>query len=709
MKFTSVLLAVGCTVTAASFAASNDLAPSNAPFVGLNGFGTRSEIAEPISVMSLVPVTDSPPPFGTVMQSWQLNLSGSYAGAGITWRRDSARFYLMDMGYSGPSGLWSCTAEDPRGTTRRENCVMPNLGSSTTDNPWGIAWDNDSSCFWITNILDGSVYSGCYLVKLTLGAGDTWRLAEPVQAQDTWRIDGVMDCYWLAGMEKWSDRDYFCGTPVATGGSLNNTVKFDPYTKTFIGRLPNGTPPYSERGCALVPWDSCYILTCGWNANSGLLKHDSTGAIIDSAFFRGGAADIALYVPQTIEPDDTVFLYDICSDPNNTMEKVSVGMLWSQLPSANPFNVRPVAVLAPSGAVDSGRTVTPSLVIRNTCNEPALGVSVWFTIDAGGVTVYSDSIIYFDMPERTTETLACTDWIPQGRDTMSVTAWTFWQGDSCPQDDTIRNRFLVRVRDIAVTDITMPAPDTVIDSGAVFRPECRVWNHGNVPLMFDVRFRIGTYQATRTIRVIPSGATLVSAPANYTALPCIQTCQCFAVVVDDLHPEDNIRVDTFTVRGTIARDAAARALLAPTGVVDTGQTVTPRGRFGNNGVDIASFWTFFSIQDSGGTEVYAESAQAVLNPGDTTDIEYPAVRFTVMGNYTAVCSVAMTDDQNSLNDQVVDTFEVAPVGVADGSFIVPRLSFTVTPNPVTSGFVLLSFTGPLEARPESLDKRPVLW
>lgn len=35
MKFTSVLLAVGCTVTAASFAASNDLAPSNAPFVGL--------------------------------------------------------------------------------------------------------------------------------------------------------------------------------------------------------------------------------------------------------------------------------------------------------------------------------------------------------------------------------------------------------------------------------------------------------------------------------------------------------------------------------------------------------------------------------------------------------------------------------------------------------------------------------------------------
>jgi len=154
------------------------------------------------------------------------------------------------------------------------------------------------------------------------------------------------------------------------------------------------------------------------------------------------------------------------------------------------------------------------------------------------------------------------------------------------------------------------------------------------------------------------GATLVSAPNIYTALPGIWACQCFAVVVGDLHPENNLLVDTFTVRGEITKDVDARAVLAPTGVVDTMTDITPRGRFGNNGVEEASFWAFFSIRNSSGAEIYAESSQVLLNPGDSTDIDYPPIRFGVMGNYTAVCSTAMPGDQNSTNDVKTVPFRV---------------------------------------------------
>ncbi len=605
------------------------------------------------------PITDVPPPWGTVMATYTLSLSGSYAGAGITWRRDSSRFYLVDQGYSGASGMWSCTAENPTGSLRRELCVMPNLGSGTTDIPWGVAWDNDSSCFWITNILDGSVYSGCYLVKLTKSAvGDTWRLAQPVQAGDTWRIDGAMSCYWLAGMEKWFDRGFFAASPVASGGSANNTVLFDPYTKTVIGHTPNGTPTYSERGCALIPYDSLYILTCGWNENNWK-ERDSTGTVLRQvAATVYGPADWAVWIPQVIGPDDTTFVWCICSDGSNTFQKISTGLLWNQLPSINPFNVRPLSILAPSGTIDSGQSIIPRLVIRNMSNEPADNVSVWFTIPEAQPSPYADSVMGLNMDARTTETLAFTGWIPRGRDSMGVVAWTYWQGDSFPKDDTIRNKFLVRVKDIEVTDVVKPAPDTTLDSGVVFNPQCRVWNRGNVALNFDVKFRIGAYQSTRNLNLIAGGATLVTAPAAYTAVPGIWACQCLAVVVGDLHPDNNIKIDTFTVRGERTKDVAAVAVLSPPGVVDTTMMITPQARFANYGVEAADFWGFFTIRNSSGSEIYADSGQVSLNPGDSTDLDFTPIQFSILGNYTAVCSTAMPGDQNSTNDMALRHFRV---------------------------------------------------
>jgi hypothetical protein len=323
------------------------------------------------------------------------------------------------------------------------------------------------------------------------------------------------------------------------------------------------------------------------------------------------------------------------------------------------------SILAPSGMPDSGQSVFPRVVVSNRSDQTATDVSSWLAIEDGTPGGYIDSITHFDLLPLSTETLSYSIWIPRSRDSAIATAWIHCDGDTCPQNDTFRLRFLVRVKDIAITQITIPAPDTIVDSGVVFYPQCRVWNYGNTSLNFDVRFAIGSYRSTRNLDLIAGGATLVSAPDPYTAMPGIWSCIVTAVVPGDMHPENNIVVDTFTVRGTISKDVDARAVLAPAGVVDTTETIIPEARVGNNGDGPATFWAFFIIRDSSGVVVYAESSQVLLGSGAETDVEYPSVKFSVLGNYIAACSVCMAGDQNSTNDVKKVAFRVVDLVQGD--------------------------------------------
>jgi hypothetical protein len=318
-------------------------------------------------------------------------------------------------------------------------------------------------------------------------------------------------------------------------------------------------------------------------------------------------------------------------------------------------------ILAPSGTIDSGQSIIPRMVISNMSNEPADSVSAYSTIDDGTPGGYSDSITGLYIDPLTTETLAFNGWAPRGRDSMTATAWVHCTGDTFPQNDTFRQRFFVRVKDIAVTQIITPPPDTVYDSGEVFFPQCRVWNIGNVPFTVDVRFRIGAYQSIRCGPIIfPGHARVVTAPAPYTTIPGIWACQVFAVVTGDLHPDNNIMIDTFTVRGNLVVDVDARAVLEPGSVIDTTRPFHPTGRVGNLGASAASFKSFFIIQNSSGAVVYQDSANHMLGPGDSTDVTYQDAWIYVLGNYTAVESVFMADDQNSTNDVKRIHFRVVP-------------------------------------------------
>ncbi len=274
-------------------------------------------------------VGQEPPPFGTVIEQWNLPMSGTYAGAGITWNPQAGRLFLTDQNQSQPNCVWQFDPADPIGTITAAPWKIVNLGGPRADIMWGVVWDSDSGCFWTSQILDGNPYVGCYLLRYTWD-DSMWVWAG--SPGDSWLVTGPSSSLlYITGMEKWPGRGFLTG-PVRTNPPPDSAglLLLDPYAKRLVGII--GDSACSGRGVALVSYDSCYILSCGWNRNQ-FRKHDSTGGLLQAVQAPVEPADWALYVPHDINPDDTVCAYCICCNLSNTLLRVSLGMLWSQLGS----------------------------------------------------------------------------------------------------------------------------------------------------------------------------------------------------------------------------------------------------------------------------------------------------------------------------------------------------------------------------------------
>jgi len=336
-------------------------------------------------------------------------------------------------------------------------------------------------------------------------------------------------------------------------------------------------------------------------------------------------------------------------------------------------NVGVDTILAPSGTVDSGRTVAPRCIVANL----GTGVeSLWafFRIDDYEGPVYHDSLRLADLEPGARETVAFNDWGVCGRDSMSAIAWTVCAGDTFPGDDTARQSFLVQVKDVAITQILHPAPDTTLDSGDMLYMRCRVWNYGNVSVNFLLRFRIYkldstvVYEAFKNVNLIAGGATIVTAPSPWVLVPGAFIVECYAIVPGDLHPENNLVVDTFYVRRTTWEDVGITKLLInpPPDSIHVNDLVTIAATVVNFSSEMAAVMCLLRIRDSCGALFYADSANLMLGPKDSVTVHFRNFLFSIPGDYPACCSLAV-DDEDSTNNFRRVVLHVLPAGaVADG-------------------------------------------
>ncbi len=346
--------------------------------------------------------------------------------------------------------------------------------------------------------------------------------------------------------------------------------------------------------------------------------------------------------------------------------------VWSEVEVGHRHDAGCYAILTPAGVVDSGTVVVPRARVAN-YGTTVEDVPVVMVIEGG----YQQTRVVTIRPGDST-LVAFPSWIASPTGMLTVRCSTALSGDRQPDNDRTVDSVLVVVhQDAAVTDIYAPAG--IIDSGSVVVPLARICNYGNTPVLVPVRMRIGSnYDVTRTKFLGIGGKDTVGFPAWIADVVGVFPVVCSTMVAGDENPDNDRREDSVRVINFI--DAAAVAIVAPAGAIDSGAVIVPRAVISNNGLSPALIPV--RIRITGGYE--AETTVLVL-PGVLDTVSFPAWYAEVVGRYAVECSTALTGDRNDANDRVSGSFAVvrridaacvaihSPAGVINlGDSIVPQ-------------------------------------
>jgi M6 family metalloprotease-like protein len=334
-----------------------------------------------------------------------------------------------------------------------------------------------------------------------------------------------------------------------------------------------------------------------------------------------------------------------------------------------------VAVIAPTGAVDSGAAITPQAMVRNN-GAAAATFDVRMSIGAG----YSNTQTVTALAAGATRTVNFSNWtaLPRGGP-FAVRCTTLLAGDLVPGNDVATAQVTVDVRDAQAVSIV--APTGAVDSGTVITPQATVKNDGTAAATFDVRMTIGTgYSNTQTVTALAAGATRTVSFSTWTASPRggPYAVRCTTLLAGDMMPADDLATGDVSV--TLV-DAQAVAIVAPAGAVDSGTVMTPQATVRNGGTAAATFDVRMTI----GAAYTNTQTVTALAAGATQTVNFTNWTAVQRGGPFAVrCTTMLAGDMVPANDLAtgdvtVDVHDaraiavIAPLGVVDsGTVITPQ-------------------------------------
>ncbi len=395
----------------------------------------------------------------------------------------------------------------------------------------------------------------------------------------------------------------------------------------------SGTPYSSSRNVVnLAPGDTVRLNFDNWNA------------------IERGAHTVAC---------STQLAGDLVAANNRATRSVTVRVLDAQA----------VRITAPTGTVDSGSTVTPRAWVRN---RGSVTVTFSATLRIGGA--YSNTQNATNLAPGDSVQLAFANWTATQRGTFATICTVALAGDVDAANNRIGDSVIVRVLDAQAVSIT--APTGLLDSGNVVTPRAWVRNRGSTTVSFPVTFRIGSfYTNTQNATNLAPGDSVQLAFANWNVLQRgVHSIRCTTQLGGDMVAGNNFVDGVVTVRLT---DVQARAILVPTGSVDSGAVVTPQARVRNNGTAAASFTVTMRI---GGAYTNTQNV-ANLPAGDSTVVNFANWTASPRGTFATRCSVYLAGDERPANDTVSGSVTVlvtdagvvrivAPAGTVDSGVVV---------------------------------------
>ncbi|MBM3322004.1 hypothetical protein FJY69_00755, partial [candidate division WOR-3 bacterium] len=317
-------------------------------------------------------------------------------------------------------------------------------------------------------------------------------------------------------------------------------------------------------------------------------------------------------------------------------------------------------IMAPTGMVDSGSIVTPACSVAN-YGSSSETYTVRMRIGSG----YNQTATVTNHPAGTRRYVTFPTWTALARGTHMVSCSTELVGDGYPANDRQTDSVVVRVRDVGCRALL--APSGTVDSGSVTVPACTVYNYGSGAVSYNVRMRIGTgYNNTAAVTNHAGGTALYVTFPSWTANLARGTyaVTCSTELSGDIVPANDRRTGTVTIR---VLDAATVALLAPSGVVDSGAVVIPACTVANRGTQSATYTVRMRI----GTTYNQAVAVSAQPPGAKQYLTFPAWTAEQVVVHAVSCSTELSGDLAQANDKLTGSVTVRPRDVSCTRILVP--------------------------------------
>ncbi len=324
---------------------------------------------------------------------------------------------------------------------------------------------------------------------------------------------------------------------------------------------------------------------------------------------------------------------------------------------SNPIvsqDVGVIAITSPSGMVDSGNNIIPACTVYNYGNSTedyAVRMKIGTFYDQ--ITTVSNhqplAKLYLTFPQ----------WRAERIGTHLVSCSTRLSGDMVLTND--RKTCSVEVRRLGMRDVgctKIIAPIGIVDSGAVITPACSLYNYGTTTETYLVKMKIGAITLTANVNGHqPLTYQYLTFPDWLALTRGNLMVVCTTELNGDAHPENDRQRDSVFVS---ISDVGITAILAPSGVVDSGSVITPQVKVKNFGNTNVSFNTVFMIG-----EYLSERVVSELLPNEEREVNFGEWLARPRGFSVVRCTTQLPNDKNNENDQKIDSVfvRVRDIGV----------------------------------------------
>ncbi len=333
-------------------------------------------------------------------------------------------------------------------------------------------------------------------------------------------------------------------------------------------------------------------------------------------------------------------------------------------------DVEATCVVRPLGYVDSGAVIVPACSVHNrgTSTESYL---VRMKISPG----YEEAASVTAQAPGATSLVSFPSWTAGAVGVYAVTCSTELAGDACVANDSAQGSVTVGVKDVGCAAIE--SPSGVVDSGATVQPVCSLYNYGVTTESYSARVQIGAYDESESVTGhAPQTYRRVVFPSWTATGRGNATVSCSTECAGDARPGNDRLLGSVMLQ---VKDVACAEIVFPSGVVDSGASVTPACSVHNHGTTVPTYAVRMRIGDS-----YDETATAYNHtPGTAAYLVFPAWAAGARGPVSVRCSTELAGDMVPGNDKDTGLVMVRVIDAAAVEILAPvdsiMLGFNVVP------------------------------